>query len=149
MLQVLQWLSVIGLGALRVLPALGLAMTYNFSGPEIFISLSIGGILGIVFFTFFGVRIRRWRKARRMRLGHTKPLKIRRARRMKRLWNKFGIIGIALLTPPMISPPLGALIAVFFNERPARIYLFMFLSVFLWSAVFALVGQQILDLIAL
>lgn len=175
----LQWLSVIGLSAFKVIPGLALAIAYNMHPIEIFICLSIGGMLGTTFFTLFAVRIRQWRKRRRVRKvqefrelqlekldeGITppapagiakpsrferrmnKPVNIRKARRTKRLWNKVGIIGIALITPPIISPPVGALISVFFGERLKRIFLFMFLSTLLWAAIFALLGHQILELL--
>lgn len=159
---------------------MGLGVAYKMHPFSIFICLSIGTMLGISFFTLFGVRIRQWRKARRLRKFQTlkamataalenqkfqsideaipaklqrswkkmhKPLNIRKARRTKRLWSKVGIIGIALITPPMISPPVGALISVFFGERLKRIFLFMFLSAILWAAIFALLGHQILDLL--
>ncbi len=175
----LQWLSVIGLSAFKVIPGLALAIAYNMHPLEIFICLSIGGMLGITFFTLFAVRIRQWRKRRRVRKAQkykalekerladgktppapegiakpsrferrmNKPVNIRKARRTKRLWNKVGIIGIALITPPIISPPIGALISVFFGERLRRIFLFMFLSTLLWAAIFALLGHQILELL--
>ena len=176
----LHWLSVIGLSMFKVIPGLGLAIAYDMHPSAIFGALTIGGMLGVILFSTFAVRIRKWRKKRRIRTAQEvklllanaqvdaydpakmvpsvpkmswsqrrvlKPHNIRRARRIKRLWSKFGIIGIALITPPIISPPVGAMIAVFFGERLRRIYLFMFLSVLLWAAIFALLGHQILELL--
>ena len=147
--SILEYLSVIALRSLKVLPGLGLSLVYKMNTLEIFICLSIGGILGVILFTFLGEVIRTWLKKRRMRRkkDEQKPLKIRKARRILRLWHKYGLIGIAILTPPMISPPFGVIIAVAFRESRARIILYMAISVLAWALVLALLGDQILDLL--
>ena len=63
-----------------------------------------------------------------------------------KVWKKYGIIGIAFLTPPLISPPFGAIIAVAFREPRPRIIAFLATGVVLWSALFALLGDQVLAL---
>lgn len=145
--EFLEWLTVVGLASLKVLPALGLALAHKLPAWEIFISLAIGSMLGVTFFTLFGLRIRRWRKERRKRKGIRKPFNIRKARKWKRLWIRYGLPGVALLTPPVLSPPVGALIAVIFERRQGRILLYMGLSILVWCSLFALLGQQLYDLL--
>jgi Na+-transporting NADH:ubiquinone oxidoreductase subunit NqrB len=145
--EFLEWLSVVGLSTVKVLAGLAMAITHGMKPWEIFAALAAGSMIGVTFFTFFGLTIRRWRKERRMRLGIVKPLNYRKARKWKRMWLRFGLPGIALLTPPLISPPIGALIAVIFERRKGRILAYMGVSILLWSALFALVGDQILALI--
>lgn len=146
---ILQYASVIALSSLKVIPGLGLALVYEMNALEIFICLSAGGILGIFLFTLAGEQIRLWLKKRRMEKNkdNPKPIKIKRARRILRIWNKYGLIGIAILTPPMISPPFGSIIAVAFREKRPRILLYMSISVVIWAAIFALLGDQILELL--
>jgi hypothetical protein len=145
MAEFLEWLSVVALATVKVLPALGLAMTHGMKHWEIFVSLAAGSFLGVSFFTIFGLRIRKWRKERRRAKGIVKPLNYRKARKWKRMWLRFGLPGIALLTPPLISPPIGALIAVIFERRRGRILLYMGVSIVLWCTVFALLGHQVLE----
>lgn len=150
MLEVfLQYLSVAALASIKVLPGLALAMVYKFNSLEIFLSLSIGGIAGITVFTFLGERIRTWLKRRRKdkNKGKDKSINIRKARRILRIWHKYGLLGIAVLTPPMISPPFGSIISVAFRENRGRILLYMYISVVAWAGIFALLGDQILALI--
>lgn len=146
---ILQYVSVIALSSLKVIPGLGLALVYEMNALEIFISLSAGGILGIFLFTLLGEQIRGWMKRRRQKKykDNPKPLKIRKARRILRIWNKYGLVGVAILTPPMISPPFGAIIAVAFRESRMRILIYMSISVVVWAAIFALLGDQILELL--
>lgn len=145
----LQYLSVAALSSLKVLPGLTLAMFLNFNGLEIFLTLSIGGIAGVTVFTFWGERIREWLKRRRHRknAGKDKKINIRKARRILRIWHKYGLLGVAILTPPLFSPPIGSIIAVAFRESRARILLFMYSSVLAWAAVLAVFGDKILDLL--
>ena len=145
--EFLQWLSVVGLASIKVLFALGAALASDMKPWKIFVALSVGSMLGVTFFTFFGLRIRKWQKERRIRKGIRKPLNYRKARKWKKMWLRFGLPGIAILTPPLISPPIGALIAVIFERRRSRILIYMAVSILIWSAIFALVGDQFLALI--
>jgi hypothetical protein len=143
-MELLELISVVGMSALKVLPGLGLAMLYEMSGLEIFLTIFIGGMAGVITFSFFGTRIRAWRKRRRKAKAVHKPVKIKRARRIYRIWKKYGLLGVAFLTPPIISPPFGAIIAVAFGEKMERILLFMAISMAFWAGAFALLGKQIL-----
>jgi hypothetical protein len=147
MAEFMEWLSVIGLSSLKVIPGLALALAQNMRPWEIFAALGIGSMAGVVFFTLFGLRIRRWRKERRKRKGIQKPLNFRKARKWKRMWLRYGLPGVALLTPPLLSPPIGSFIAVVFEKRKGRILLYMGMSITLWCTIFALLGQQFLELI--
>jgi hypothetical protein len=145
--EFLAWLSVMALATVKVLPALGLAIAHDMKPWEIFSALAGGSMLGVTFFTLFGLQIRRWQKERRIRKGIVKPLNFRKARKWKRMWLKFGLPGVALITPPMISPPVGALIAVIFERRRGRILLYMGISILIWSTIFAFAGEGLLSLL--
>ena len=71
----------------------------------------------------------------------------RRLRFVVRIWKRFGIIGIAVLTPPFLTPPIGAAIAVSFGEKVSRIILFLGASMVAWSLVFAFFGEWIAGLL--
>ena len=146
MAEFLQWLSVIAMATLKDLPALGMAMLYDMEHWEIFVSLFAGSMLGVGFFAFFGLRIIKWRKERRRRLGIVKPLNFRKARKYKRIWLRFGLPGIALLTPILFGPAIGALICVIFERSQLRILLYMGVSIAIWCAIFALLGHQVMEL---
>ena len=147
MAEFLQWLSVIGMSTLKVIPALVMAMAYGMKHSQIFVGLFAGSMIGVGFFTFFGLRIIKWRKERRRRLGIVKPLNYRKARKYKRMWIRFGLPGIALLTPISFGPAIGAVIAIIFERSQMRIFLYMGVSIAAWSAIFALLGHQVLELI--
>ena len=68
----------------------------------------------------------------------TKPklLLTKKNRRKVILWRKYGMWGVAFLTPLILSPPGGAFVAVSFGEKPRKIIFTMFWSGVFWSLVF-------------
>lgn len=145
-MDILALLSVGAMSSIKILPAVGMAVLYQLNPVETFLSIAIGGIAGATIFTLVGARIRQWRRRRRKarRTDMSRPLNLRKARKITRIWNKWGLYGVALLTPPMISPPFGAIIAVAFGERFGRIMTFMTVSTVVWAGLFALLGKQII-----
>ncbi len=46
---------------------------------------------------------------------------------------RFGLIGISLLTPLLLSIPLGSFLAVRYFKNKQRILIYMFASILFWS----------------
>jgi hypothetical protein len=147
----LKYIPVAALSALKVLPGAALGTGAGLPAWENFLVVFSGGFLGIVLYTFLGQQIRTWSKARRRKKPDYQQ-RIQRnyrwAKKIKRVWNRFGIVGIAFLTPPLLSPPVGTLVAVALHETKTRIFLFMGVSMALWSAIFCFLGDTIRNLIA-
>ncbi|KAA9325573.1 hypothetical protein F0P96_19795 [Hymenobacter busanensis] len=72
---------------------------------------------------------------RRRRLRH-KPVFSRRSRTIVRIFSRFGISGIAFLTPILFTPIGGTVIATMLGVRRQQILLHMFWSALLWGAAF-------------
>jgi hypothetical protein len=58
-----------------------------------------------------------------------------RKRMLVRVWKKYGLIGIAFLTPLLLTPMGGSLIAISFGEKPRKIFPFMVVSALFWGLV--------------
>ncbi|MBK8847163.1 MAG: hypothetical protein IPO27_11700 [Bacteroidetes bacterium] len=56
-----------------------------------------------------------------------------RNRRIVKLWTKYGLAGIALLTPVLISIPIGSILAARYVHNKKKIYLYMFCAILFWS----------------
>jgi small neutral amino acid transporter SnatA (MarC family) len=69
-------------------------------------------------------------------------------RRKVKLWRKYGMWGVAFLTPLVLSPIGGTLVAVSFGEKISRIIYTMLIAGFLWAIVFSVtiytLGEEIL-----
>lgn len=58
-----------------------------------------------------------------------------RSRQIVHVWRKYGMWGVAMLTPLIFTPVGGALIAVSFGEKRGKILFTMFVSAFFWAFV--------------
>jgi hypothetical protein len=56
-----------------------------------------------------------------------------RNRRIIKLWKKFGLIGIAALTPVLFSIPIGTFIITRLEHNHNKIMIYMFISISIWS----------------
>lgn len=54
-----------------------------------------------------------------------------------RVWNRYGLIGLALLAPVTTGAQIGAIIGMSLNAPPRRLFVWMSLGGLLWAAVFA------------
>jgi hypothetical protein len=107
--------------------------------------LTIGGMMtSVIIFTFAGRVIRHWwmQKFQGKRVLFT-PKK----RRMVRIWRKYGIWGVATLTPLLFTPIGGTMIAVSFGEKKHKILFAMLVSAIFWAVVFCslivLLGKEV------
>ena len=108
------------------------ALTLSLGYIEIISCTVVGGMLGVVFFSKFNIWIiGLWSRF----FPSTKNKKIfsRRNRLVIKVWRKYGLFGIAFLTPILLSIPIGTFIAVRYKESMKKIYLFMGCSVVFWS----------------
>ena len=64
-----------------------------------------------------------------------KAIFTRRNRRLIKLWRKYGLYGIALITPVILSIPIGTVIANSLVNNRKKVILYMFFSVLLWSII--------------
>lgn len=66
---------------------------------------------------------------------HARSRKIftKRNRRIVKIWKKYGLTGIAIITPVILSIPIGTIIANSLESNRKKIILYMFFSILLWS----------------
>jgi hypothetical protein len=139
---------------------------YGFSVFETVIYSVIGGMLGVVVFTYFSpVIFRFWhwlvhlftpRKKIDAIFGNPtvdvdQPVSIkysymdlaarkkkvftRRNRKIVAVWKKYGLVGLAFITPVILSIPIGTVIANSYVRNRKKIFLFMFVSLVFWSVL--------------
>ena len=66
---------------------------------------------------------------------HVPPKKIfsRQTRRVVKIWKKYGLFGIAALTPVIFSIPIGTFFMSRYEKNRNKIFLYMFVSITIWS----------------
>ncbi|SFQ41869.1 hypothetical protein SAMN04515668_2360 [Hymenobacter arizonensis] len=125
----LKFASVFLLSTVKFLggPLAGASMGLNF---WVTLGLTVGGMMtSVIVFSGIGrVWMRHRQKQRRLR---REPIFTKRSRNIIKVFRKFGMGGIAFLTPILLSPIGGTVIATLLGVPRQRILLHM-----LWSALF-------------
>jgi membrane protein DedA with SNARE-associated domain len=97
-----------------------------------------GGFTGILFFYYFSSWINKM-IAKIFQKKKKKQLFSKKVRRFINIKNKYGLIGIALITPVIISIPVGSFIASRFFSKNKLTLLFMLAGVVFWSVTLPLI----------
>jgi hypothetical protein len=98
------------------------------------ISSVLGGITGVILFTYMGGFIRLWLIRQFPKRFGKKFTGTNRFLVKVRL--NFGINGIAFLTPILLSIPVGVMLALDLNSHKRKVITPMICSCIFWSAVF-------------
>ncbi len=143
------------LSATKFLFAPSLALS-SFNVWESILIVFLGGSAGITFFYLAADwvmdRIAQFQKQR----DHKKQLKgivvVRKVftpfrRKVIRIKNKFGLLGIAIVTPCIISIPIGSVLAAKFFKNKIKVLTYMYTSAAFWAVFLTLLNNQVLALI--
>jgi len=154
---ILKYIYVIALASVKFFWATPYAYLFHLNKIETFVMIQLGGLLGfLIYYTFFSyllkevkliwpaiyyitprifkVRFEQWLIRRRLRKMSANKF-TRRNKLIARTRLKYGMPGIVLLTPILLSIPLGALLGTkYFHHRKSFIPM-MLLSIFIWGIV--------------
>lgn len=125
-----KYLSVVLASALKFFagPVTGAAL--GLSWLETAICTIIGMMLTVFTIALVGTEIkrlvRRWRKSPPKRFSKT-------SRYAVKVWKRFGIVGIAFLTPLIFTPPLGSILAVAFSVPRVQVIVWMLAASVWWG----------------
>lgn len=64
-----------------------------------------------------------------------------RSRRLVRIWQRYGLVGLAALTPILFSIPLGTFVMARLESNRKKILLYMFISIVCWSLLLTLLFE--------
>ena len=120
-------------------------MQFQFSFPETILWTNVGGILGIYFFAFLSEKLIAWwnRTFRNRPIfpdGYSRDKKIftRRNRRIIRIKQQYGLIGIAVTTPFLLSIPVGTFLVVrYYRSRKIK-FTYLIISNMGWSVIYTI-----------
>src|SRR5436190_19964744 len=123
-------------------PSLGFAAKLHFVTTLI---VTVAGMMTVVFgLTYFGA----WIKEKIFDRFLKRKVFTPNNRRFASIWKKYGLTGIAFLTPVVLTPIGGTLLAISSGSPKEKIILFMFISATAWALIFTsiiyFVGSQAL-----
>lgn len=141
MTAALKYFSVYLLSGLKFVfgPALGI-IAYDLPVSAVIILTACGMMTTVYLFTFFGEDLRkltaRFRKKERKVFS-------KRSRRFVNIWRKFGLKGVCILTPLLLTPPGGALLINLLSSEKSLIIRWMWISALFWSTVISLLAKYV------
>ncbi len=116
---------------------------FGLSWIETCIFTVLGMMTSVLIFSLLGATIRsRFCKRKKKRRVFTS-----RNRRIVYIWRRYGLAGVAFLTPLLLSPILGTVVAASFGEPWRRIFVYMLFSAVFWGITFSLLANEIRQLI--
>ncbi len=130
-------ITVFLLSALKMMVGLLTALAaFKFDAHLSFIVCSLGGVTGCLIFIFLSTQI--WKLIDTYFSGRIKERKVKKIftpqkRRYIFYKNKFGLPGLALLTPTILSIPLGCFLASKFFKNKTKVVIWMCSSTILWA----------------
>ncbi len=137
-MHILEAISVFFMSFVKFFLAIPLAFTFDFSFWQTFLITCFGGILGVLFFAQFRkvilkiyYRFFAYKPKVRKKRGFKNVLAIKTAK-------KYGLFGIAFLTPIVFSIPLGTFLALHFFPNKKKTLPILIASVLGWSFVLTL-----------
>lgn len=128
---------------LRIVPVFLVSMAKFFFGPlagyaeglPIVTTMiaTVAGMMATIFiFAYFGEWLHKkfphWFQKKEQKLEAPDS-------RMTRIWKKYGLVGIAFLTPVLLSPIGGGIFAVASGSPKGKIILYMFISALFWVGI--------------
>jgi hypothetical protein len=134
--EVWKYLSVFLLSGLKFIFGPTIGNSYGFPAPVTAILTACGMMLPVYLFTFFGEKMRmlmeRFRKKERKKFT-------KKNRRFVKVWNKYGVKGVAILTPLIFTPIGGAILANVFGGHKNDIIKWMWIAALFWAFVLSFV----------
>lgn len=120
-------------------------LQFRFSFAETILWTNVGGLMGIWFFAYLSDKLINWwqktfrsRKKARVQVGKTKAIFTKRNRRIIRIKQKYGLPGIAMITPILLSIPVGTFLMVRYYNRSRLKFVSLVASNLIWSVIYTL-----------
>ncbi len=140
--QIIKYLTVFFSSSVKFFfgPVEGLALGLSWMETA---SLTAGGMMfSVILFTYFGKFLK---EKVVTKIFKKKKLFTSAHRRNVRLWKRFGIYGVAFLTPLLLTPIGGTLLATSFGEKRFNILIWMLTSAIFWGITFTIIVFQAED----
>ncbi len=128
---------VVAWGMLKMLVAAGFGVGFGFTFLETFLWTAVGGCLGVLVFYRLSERLTEWSRERWLQgraRAHARGVALRRIFTRRNRWiirlkHVSGYLGVAALTPLVLTIPLGSILAARFFHHDRRMVPALLVSV--------------------
>ena len=120
---------------LEIALVIPLGIISGLSPVWVILTAIVGNMLTVLIVIFGFQKVKEWIEARNRKNGKAES---KRTERGKRIWNKYGMPGVALLGPVVIGTHIAAFIGLLFGANKTNVTVWMTISIVLWSLVFGI-----------
>jgi hypothetical protein len=121
-------LSIFGLAFFYFWPSIPAGLALGLSPLAVIVTTSLSYAAGVAVVTLLGERVRDWVMRRLGRKGEVNP-----DGRIRRIWEKFGVIGLGLIAPMTVGAQIGAALGLALNGKPRLLFFWITLGGLIWS----------------
>ena len=132
--NLLKILTVAGLGALELWAAIPAGFALGLHPIVIAVSAASGAIIAVLLVVALGERAQAW-LARRHEPSEGGQ------RRLRALWQRYGVAGLGLAAPLLVGAPIGTVVGLLLGAPPRSLACWMALGVGAWSLGLTLAGS--------
>ncbi len=125
-------LPIFGLSMIDIWGAVPIAYVLKFTPIQIVLLTIVGSIVGILVIILIGEPIKRWLAKR-----HTTN---RKESAIKRIWLKYGVIGLGLIAPIVSGSSIGMAVGLIFGAKTGKLLFWMSVGIIFWCIVLTYLG---------
>ncbi|GAA3400447.1 small multi-drug export protein [Paenibacillus hodogayensis] len=130
MIDIAKWISVLGTSVLELWAAIPLGFALGLHPVVTGVLSALGSALSALIVVTVGGPLRRWM----VRRWENKK-KSGKKGSMAVIWDKYGVIGLGLLSPIITGAPLGAVIGVSLGAKSPRLLVWMSVGIVVWTVL--------------
>lgn len=123
---VAKFITVTGLGIIELWAAIPAGTALKLHPLLNGLAAGLGAIIGALLVILIGDRLRNW-------LLKKKENKQKNKGQIYRIWNKYGVIGLGMLSPLITGAALGAAIGISLGASPKRLLFWMSIGIVFWT----------------
>lgn len=128
-------ISVLLTSMVKLILGVPLALGLGFSFWQTLFVCFVGGSMGVLFFAFFSQKLidLYFSVFPKKDKSEKKEKETFKQKMVRKAMDKYGLIGLAFLTPVILSIPFGTFITLRYFPNKLKTIPYLFVSVFLWS----------------
>lgn len=128
-----KFILVVGLAIFELWAAIPAGIALSLHPLLIGIASAMGAAIGALLVILLGDAFQKW-------LLKKKNKKEKNKGRIYVIWEKYGVIGLGLLSPLITGALLGAAVGLSLGAPPRRLMLWMSTGIVIWSAILTTIG---------
>lgn len=130
---VVKFVTVTGLGIIELWAAIPAGTALKLHPLLNGLAAGLGAIIGALLVIILGDRLRNWLLKKKEKEQKNKGW-------IYRIWEKYGVIGLGILSPLIMGALLGAAIGISLGASPKRLILWMSVGIVIWTIVLTIIS---------